>query len=279
MSDYKRDVLVIHFVIQEIKKYGSLWEIKNKIEYYKGNLEKIPSNALENLENKFKQELYDTCVYFAKKSTLDFKEIVSLSLGIDPRLVSELIEKHDRLSAGDPALSSKPSYNKCIKELYGTEIYKKYSEIIELLQSHYPYQTQVLTTELVEWNKRMDIKLPEAFVESVNKYHNVPDIKMAYEELKIENKRQSEKLAKREETIDQLKIKEVTLNNLRKLVIAMAVRGYRYNPKASKNKSTKDISDDLSSVGLPLDEKTILRRLKESANLLPTEALEEFITK
>jgi hypothetical protein len=54
-----------------------------------------------------------------------------------------------------------------------------------------------------------------------------------------------------------------------KLIIGMAVKGYSYNPEATKSTSVKDIADDLHALGLDIDEDTVRKWLKEAAKILP----------
>jgi hypothetical protein len=54
-----------------------------------------------------------------------------------------------------------------------------------------------------------------------------------------------------------------------KLIIGMAVKGYSYDPKASKSSIAKDISDDLISLGISVSDDTIRKWLKEATELLP----------
>jgi len=57
-------------------------------------------------------------------------------------------------------------------------------------------------------------------------------------------------------------------DSLLKMIIGMAVIGYRFDPKA-RSGATKDIADDLHLAGVPLDPDTIRKWLKEAAELLP----------
>ncbi|PCJ99165.1 MAG: hypothetical protein COA45_06925 [Zetaproteobacteria bacterium] len=70
---------------------------------------------------------------------------------------------------------------------------------------------------------------------------------------------------KREEKPLHTKEKETLL----KLVIGMAVAGYRYDPKAKRNEATSDIVNDLEVLGLSMNADTIRKWLKEAAELLP----------
>ncbi len=55
-------------------------------------------------------------------------------------------------------------------------------------------------------------------------------------------------------------------NYLLKLVIGMAVTGYKYDPAAKKSTTTKEIADDLADLGIDIDPDTVRKYLKEGAN-------------
>lgn len=54
--------------------------------------------------------------------------------------------------------------------------------------------------------------------------------------------------------------------NLLKLVIGMAIAGYRHDPGAPRNTTPKEIADDLAKLGLRLGDDTIRKYLKEAAD-------------
>lgn len=57
---------------------------------------------------------------------------------------------------------------------------------------------------------------------------------------------------------------------LLKLVIGMAMKGYRYNPEALKSTATKEIADDLAALGMTLTDDTVRKYLKQAVdNVLP----------
>lgn len=64
-------------------------------------------------------------------------------------------------------------------------------------------------------------------------------------------------------------ISETERKSLYKLIIGMAIGGYKYDPSKAKNTATHDIHTDLGNLGIELDEDTIRKWLKESAQLLP----------
>lgn len=51
-------------------------------------------------------------------------------------------------------------------------------------------------------------------------------------------------------------------DTLLKLVIGMAIKGYRYDPMALKNTAIKDIVDDLADLGISIDTDTARKHLK-----------------
>ncbi len=49
----------------------------------------------------------------------------------------------------------------------------------------------------------------------------------------------------------------------------MAIRGYRYDPRAAKSRAIKDITDDLTLLGIRLDEDTVRKYLSEASAEFP----------
>lgn len=64
-------------------------------------------------------------------------------------------------------------------------------------------------------------------------------------------------------------------NTLLKLVLGMAIKGYTYDPKQSRNSAVTDIASDLEALGISVDADTIRKWLKEAAEShLTSQALE-----
>ena len=60
-------------------------------------------------------------------------------------------------------------------------------------------------------------------------------------------------------------------NTLLKLVIGMAVKGYNYDPRATKSTTPNEIVDDLAGLGITITDDTVRKYLKQAADaLLPT---------
>ena len=64
-------------------------------------------------------------------------------------------------------------------------------------------------------------------------------------------------------------------DSLLKLVIGMAVGGYRYDATALRSERPTEIANDLASAGVPLDVDTVRKLLKEAAELLPERQAEQ----
>ncbi len=59
-------------------------------------------------------------------------------------------------------------------------------------------------------------------------------------------------------------------DSLLKLVIGIAVKGYGYDPKASRTGTAREIAGDLQLLGIPLDEDTVRKFLTDAKALLPS---------
>ncbi len=57
--------------------------------------------------------------------------------------------------------------------------------------------------------------------------------------------------------------------SLMRLVAAMAVRGYSFDPNSDRNKAVTDICSDLDFLGIPLDRTTVLKWLREATKEIP----------
>jgi len=58
-------------------------------------------------------------------------------------------------------------------------------------------------------------------------------------------------------------------DSMLKLVVGMAVAGYKYDPNLKKNSAVADIEADLAKLGLPLTDDTIRKYIKEGIEYLP----------
>lgn len=58
-------------------------------------------------------------------------------------------------------------------------------------------------------------------------------------------------------------------DTLYKIIIGMAIGGYRYNPALKRNEAIADIARDLELVGVTVSDDTIRKYIKEAADLIP----------
>lgn len=101
--------------------------------------------------------------------------------------------------------------------------------------------------DFVEWFIQMEFETRPDLIERVTHYQsNEPKPEISRE--------------------DELRDREKT--TLLRLVAAMAVRGYSYDPAKKRNDATSDIKSDLELLGLQLDDKTILKWLRSATELI-----------
>ena len=154
----------------------------------------------------------------------------------------------------------------------------------------------------IAWAKRYDISVPAELEAAVANYgHFVGDWKTLYDTAKL---RLDEALAREIEVakvafalnqeMETLKERVASLpppapasarpekpadpreiESLRTLLIAMGMRGYKYDPKEKRSDKIADIVADVESLGLSLDRDTVRRHLKAAAELVPPEAFEK----
>ena len=58
-------------------------------------------------------------------------------------------------------------------------------------------------------------------------------------------------------------------DSLLKLVLAMAIKGYGYDPKAHRNSTSKEIAGNSALIGISMDEDTVRKYLTEAKEHLP----------
>jgi hypothetical protein len=144
--------------------------------------------------------------------------------------------------------------------------------------------------DFIEWVEAADFVIPNGLKAAIEaRPSKRPDWKTLYRDLKIDydkvkdNDQQliedlREHIAKLEADL-QAANEALRVNRERgfareretllKLVIGMAVVGYRYDPIQFPNKVHSEIANDLKSAGVALDDDTVRKWLKKAAELLP----------
>lgn len=73
-----------------------------------------------------------------------------------------------------------------------------------------------------------------------------------------------EKAIEEGETNGEKQLSTRERDNLLKLVIGMAIAGYRYDPAAAKSTAPKEIANDIAKLGMSLSDDTVRKYLKEA---------------
>jgi len=147
----------------------------------------------------------------------------------------------------------------------------------------------------IAWTKRVGISFPKDLEERVTAIDDTIDWKAAHDAAVEAHDKHTKSLhAQLEQTAQerdalQAKLKELEnrwlssterelkpreRDSLYKLVIGMAMKGYRYNPNALKNLAVSEIASDLELLGIGLSDDTVRKWLLEAAQLLSPEAAE-----
>lgn len=124
-----------------------------------------------------------------------------------------------------------------------------FKERFELIRKHDIYQslTPSRPEDYLHWFTQMEFSFPENLANAIRRISGeAPSIPQN----------------------DGTPLLPLERKTLLKLIAAMAIRGYRFDPKAARNQATSDIQSDLDHCGLPLDQKTILKWLREASELI-----------
>jgi hypothetical protein len=227
--------------------------------------------------------VYDTVdfEYWAKASFWTLEEAVALSFGKEPRGVRPLIGSAE----------------------YGKPFARR-RELLERAQAMGQLDVRTAPSHFLAWARRMRFEMPAALIAAVEAlgvqicdwkslYDRQVEIARETEIRATENygkyiaavKSHSQTTAQWQMRIGELEGHVADLKNLKpaasqgkiglkeresllKIVIGMAVKGYAFNPKASRNTTAAEIAGDLQLLGLGLDEDTVRKYLAEGRQLL-----------
>jgi len=192
-------------------------------------------------------------VYWAKMAAWEISEGVALLVGINP----DLIRGHRdwRTSVGAAAASR----------------YRGVLKLAERSFEHGELPYAALPRQWLEWAKKKEIPIPEMLEGEVSRLY--PDISLSADAARIsvleaKISRLRGEFAKTGPTTDQ-GVATRERESMLKLIVGMAIQGYRYDPKARRGEAIRDITNDLEKSGVALSDDTIRKYLVEAAPLLP----------
>jgi hypothetical protein len=281
---------------------GPTPEMRERVEAYRAEIAALAPRELVARYNAEKQREYDEAiaksereererffnqphasanfVYWSKMAHWTLDEAVALSFGKAPELVHwQAISKYLALSrfAGE---------------------YQRRRELALRAAQWKQLYDPVLPGIFLAWANGLEIEVPTALVEAVEKRGPIRDWKSLYDELKTMHAKREENwtaldeakdrtivakdrlVAALEERVRNLEAQQTTQppekqlgarerESLLKVVIGMAVGGYSYDPKAGRSDRPSEIAGDLERAGVPLDVDTVRKWLREAAELLP----------
>jgi hypothetical protein len=246
--------------------------------------------ARKKAEAEEKQRFYNQPMppdydHYCKCATWTLEEAIALSFGAEPeKISSKLIAPYAKLGGAFP--------RKYMQRWVQAQRAKAAGQLWD----------PVLPGIFLAWAKNLGIELPtELLSNAVNRGISLTNWQNLYEQaIEARKKRDEEFSATIEkwrtalETVrsqnaklledqkastpptelpDGESLTTATRNSMLKLIIGMAIMGYRYDPRLDRNSATGDIRGDLEKLGLGLKNETIGKYLKIGTKLLSKDAL------
>lgn len=251
------------------------------------NYEEIAAKAEKDERERFFNQPYVAAnfIYWSKMTHWTLDEAVALSFGKAPEHVNwQAISKYLQLSR------------------FAVQYQQRRELAMRAAQWKQLYDP-VLPGIFLAWARGIEIEVPRALVEAVQKRGPIRDWKSLYDGLKTTHAKREASWTALDEAKDrtiaekdrvvaaledrvrnlegqrtaqpaekQLGVRE--RESLLKVVIGMAVGGYSYDPKAGRSDRPTEIAGDLERAGVPLDVDTVRKWLREAAELLPPKGVD-----
>ena len=196
--------------------------------------------------------------YWAKMPNWTDREAIAVLLGVNPHFVDER-EEYLQGDAGQ--------YE---DQYFG--LLRSARRAIEFDQ----IGTQLRPADWIEWAHRFQYPVPESLASEIDKWGAQSTNETIIADLKakviaLKNKNRPSGVAQPKNETNALNPRERDM--MLRIIIAMAVRKYRYRPELGRNDATQSIFSDVEAVGLQTSPETVLKYLREGATLLPAEGL------
>lgn len=115
--------------------------------------------------------------------------------------------------------------------------------------------------DVVRWFDKVELDVPEQLLAAADKYHVLGIGKKA-------------KLG-RSNAADEKPLDPRERSTMLKMIITMAMEGYRYDPKAERSTIPSEIESDMNLLGVGINLETIRKHLRSGSALLDDEVLED----
>lgn len=173
--------------------------------------------------------------YWSKMQYFTLDETTCLTIGFEPKFFNEKV------------------FNSCIEEKYKfrniPEFFFKRREQINRKFELFYSNSRVRFDELFEWIKTVDLDVTSDLIIS---FQTIVDRRTGKQKVRV-----SEKFDNREKIA------------IAKLLVAMAIDHYGYDPKAARSPIPKEIQDMCATLGLSISDDTVRKYLKLGARYLP----------
>lgn len=217
--------------------------------------------------------------YWSKMAHWSIDEAIALSLGRSPQIVN--------MKSVQPYLA--PDLDRTPASPFAVE----YARRMELAKRSVTWKQlfdPVLPSLFLAWSRRLELGVPAELTRAVEARGPwLADWKDMYDEMKVvcegwqrTSQGQAAKIVGLTDALAQATSERDALSEqakaprkadlstreretLFKLVVGMAVRGYRYDPEAARNDAPGEIAGDLASLGIEVTDDTVRKWLKEAA--------------
>lgn len=183
--------------------------------------------------------------HWARMQRWSLDEAVALSIGFEPR--GNLLEGSNGMPVQNDVLAFYSKRKALIKDNFkwvGFEASRKNS-----------------VPDIVRWFDQVDLDVPQQLLAAADKYHALGIGKKS--KLGRSNAADDKPLDPRERS------------TMLKMIIAMAIEGYRYDPKAERSAIPSEIESDMNLLGIGINLETIRKHLKSGSALLDDEILQD----
>lgn len=277
-------------------------QVREALAAYRTELASLPSEEITARYNAEKQREYQLLVQKAEQAEREHffnQPRANADFEHWSKLAHWTLDEAVAVSFGKaPELVNWPTISKYLQLSPFAVQYSRRRELALRAAQWKQLYDPVLPGIFLAWAKGLEIEVPAALVEAVQKRGPIRDWKSLYDELKTTHANREASwtaldeakdrtivakdrvVAALEERLRKLEAQQTTQppekqlgarerESLLKVVIGMAVGGYSYDPKAGRSDRPTEIAGDLERAGVPLDVDTVRKWLREAAELLP----------